>query len=67
MSGAIEAITSLNPIDDAPNNGGSMSNVRTTIVTDKTTPGYWRVTLDNPPINAIDRQQAVPGHKCGAL
>jgi hypothetical protein len=26
---------------------GSMSNVRTTIVTDKTTPGYWRVTLDN--------------------
>ncbi|MGX6999137.1 enoyl-CoA hydratase/isomerase family protein [Caballeronia sp. KNU42] len=31
-----------------------MSKVRTTIVTDKTTPGYWRVTLDNPPINAID-------------
>ncbi|HEX3462707.1 MAG TPA: enoyl-CoA hydratase/isomerase family protein [Candidatus Elarobacter sp.] len=24
------------------------------ISTDKTTPGYWRVVLDNPPINAID-------------
>jgi enoyl-CoA hydratase/carnithine racemase len=31
-----------------------MSNVRTTIVTDRTTPGHWRVTLDNPTINAID-------------
>jgi len=31
-----------------------MSNTHTAIVTDKTTPGYWRVTLDNPPINAID-------------
>ncbi len=31
-----------------------MSNTYTAIVTDKTTPGHWRVTLDNPPINAID-------------
>jgi enoyl-CoA hydratase/carnithine racemase len=31
-----------------------MSGTRTGIVADKTTPGYWRVTLDNPPINVID-------------
>jgi len=24
------------------------------VTTDKSVPGYWRVTLDNPPINAID-------------
>ena len=41
--------------NEALENGGSMSNVRTTIVTDRTAPGYWRVTLGNPPINAIDR------------
>jgi enoyl-CoA hydratase/carnithine racemase len=31
-----------------------MSNIPARITTDKTTPGYWRVTLNNPPINAID-------------
>ena len=31
-----------------------MSDVPNRLVTDKTTPGYWRITLDNPPINAID-------------
>lgn len=31
-----------------------MSDVPRRISTDKTTPGYWRVTLNNPPINAID-------------
>src|ERR1700751_2535427 len=34
--------------------GGTMSSARTKITTDKTTAGYWRVTLNNPPINAID-------------
>ena len=41
-------------LDDGVKNGSTMSNVRTRIVTDKTTPEYWRVTFDNPPINAID-------------
>jgi enoyl-CoA hydratase/carnithine racemase len=31
-----------------------MNDVRKRIITDKTKPGYWRVTLNNPPINAID-------------
>jgi enoyl-CoA hydratase/carnithine racemase len=31
-----------------------MNDVPKRITTDKTTPGYWRVTLNNPPINAID-------------
>jgi enoyl-CoA hydratase/carnithine racemase len=31
-----------------------MSDIPKRITTDKTTPGYWRVTLNNPPINAID-------------
>ena len=31
-----------------------MNDVPRKITTDKTTPGYWRVTLNNPPINAID-------------
>jgi hypothetical protein len=31
-----------------------MNDVRKRITTDKTKPGYWRVTLNNPPINAID-------------
>jgi enoyl-CoA hydratase/carnithine racemase len=39
---------------DALTTGGSMNDVRTKITTDKTIPGYWRVTLNNPPINAID-------------
>jgi hypothetical protein len=30
-----------------------MSNAEKKIVTDKKTPGFWRVTLNNPPINAI--------------
>ncbi len=31
-----------------------MSPATKTFVTDKTTPGLWRVTLNNPPINVID-------------
>lgn len=31
-----------------------MTEARQTLVTDKSTPGHWRVTLDNPPINLID-------------
>ena len=31
-----------------------MSSARTKITTDKSTPGHWRVILNNPPINAID-------------
>jgi enoyl-CoA hydratase/carnithine racemase len=31
-----------------------MNDVPKRVTTDKTTPGYWRVTLNNPPINAID-------------
>lgn len=34
--------------------GGPMTDVRKKLITDKTTPGYWRVTLNNPPINAFD-------------
>ena len=33
-----------------------MSNVTTRITTDKQVPGYWRVTLNHPPINL--------GHRC---
>lgn len=31
-----------------------MSDVPTKVIVDKSTPGYWRVTLKNPPINLID-------------
>jgi enoyl-CoA hydratase/carnithine racemase len=31
-----------------------MNDVRKKLITDKTKPGHWRVTLNNPPINAID-------------
>jgi len=31
-----------------------MDNVTTRITTDKQTSGYWRVTLNHPPINTID-------------
>ncbi|MDE5442170.1 enoyl-CoA hydratase/isomerase family protein [Bradyrhizobium sp. CSA207] len=31
-----------------------MSDTPTRISIDKSTPGYWRVTFNNPPINAID-------------
>lgn len=31
-----------------------MSDARKKIIVDKATLGHWRVTLDNPPINAID-------------
>jgi enoyl-CoA hydratase/carnithine racemase len=31
-----------------------MNDVRKRITVDKATPGYWRVTLNNPPINAVD-------------
>jgi enoyl-CoA hydratase/carnithine racemase len=31
-----------------------MGEGKQTLITDKTTPGHWRVTLDNPPINTID-------------
>ena len=33
-----------------------MDNVTTRITTDKQVPGYWRVTLNHPPINTIDDQ-----------
>src|SRR5471032_55608 len=42
-SGAAKTIASRYCLDKALKNGGSMSNVRTPIVTDRTTPGYWRV------------------------
>ena len=29
---------------------------RATVIIDKKTPGYWRVTLDHPPINTIDNR-----------
>src|SRR5277367_4364414 len=31
-----------------------MTDVRKKVTVDKAVPGYWRVTLNNPPINAID-------------
>src|SRR5260221_5991101 len=31
-----------------------MTEAKKTLVTDKSAPGHWRVTLDNPPINMID-------------
>jgi enoyl-CoA hydratase/carnithine racemase len=31
-----------------------MSELKQTLLTDRSTPGHWRVTLDNPPINVID-------------
>jgi enoyl-CoA hydratase/carnithine racemase len=31
-----------------------MTEARQTLITDKSVPGHWRVTLDNPPINVID-------------
>jgi hypothetical protein len=31
-----------------------MADTRKKVITDKSVPGYWRVILDNPPINAID-------------
>src|ERR1700760_2301642 len=31
-----------------------MNEKRQKVIVDKTVPGHWRVTLDNPPINAID-------------
>src|SRR5271167_2317142 len=31
-----------------------MTDIRKKITVDKTTPEYWRVTLNNPPINSID-------------
>ena len=33
-----------------------MENVTTGISTDKQTSGYWRVTLNHPPINTVDDQ-----------
>lgn len=31
-----------------------MTDMKNKVITDKSVPGYWRVTLDNPPINVID-------------
>lgn len=31
-----------------------MSEFKQTLIVDKSTPGHWRITLDNPPINLID-------------
>src|SRR4029077_17720284 len=36
--------------------GNKMDNVTTRISTDKQTSGYWRVTLNHPPINTVDDQ-----------
>jgi len=36
--------------------GNKMSNVTTRITTDKQVPGYWRVTINHPPINTVDDQ-----------
>jgi len=33
-----------------------MGNVTTRITTDKQVPGFWRVTLNHPPINTVDDQ-----------
>jgi enoyl-CoA hydratase/carnithine racemase len=33
-----------------------MSEAKETFITDKSAPGHWRVTLNNPPINVIDDQ-----------
>jgi enoyl-CoA hydratase/carnithine racemase len=35
---------------------GKMGNVTARITTDKQVPGFWRVTLNHPPINTIDDQ-----------
>src|ERR1700757_3365665 len=40
--------------DDAK--GNKMSNVTTRITIDKQVPGFWRVTLNHPPINTVDDQ-----------
>src|ERR1700722_16457491 len=37
---------------------GKMGNVTARITTDKQVPGFWRVTLNHPPINTIDDQIA---------
>src|SRR4029077_1376229 len=36
--------------------GNKMSNVTTRITSDKQVPGYWRVTINHPPINTVDDQ-----------
>jgi enoyl-CoA hydratase/carnithine racemase len=36
--------------------GNKMGNVTTRITTDKQVPGFWRVTLNHPPINTVDDQ-----------
>src|ERR1700756_63406 len=36
--------------------GNKMGNVTTRITTDKQAPGFWRVTLNHPPINTVDDQ-----------
>jgi hypothetical protein len=35
-----------------------MADPRQTFTTDRSTPGHWRVKLDNPPINVIDAGMA---------
>src|SRR5690242_21927482 len=37
-----------------PYAGGKMNDVTSRIAIDKQLPGYWRVTLNHPPINTID-------------
>src|SRR5229473_3378007 len=36
--------------------GAKMGNVTTRITADKQVPGFWRVTLNHPPINTVDDQ-----------
>jgi enoyl-CoA hydratase/carnithine racemase len=41
---------------DKMEKGSEMGNVTTRITTDKQVSGFWRVTLDHPPINTVDDQ-----------
>jgi len=53
-SGSADAWQANPATDNAK--GNKMSNVTTRITTDKQVPGYWRVTLNHPPINTVDDQ-----------
>src|SRR6202022_4600796 len=64
-SNVIREIAATAPVDPAlsdqmrgphwePHAGGKMNDVTSRIAIDKQLPGYWRVTLNHPPINTID-------------
>jgi hypothetical protein len=47
-----------------------MTDTKHKLIVDKTTPGLWKVTFDNPPINLVDDSMYSVGHsgRCaGAL